>query len=163
MRTLDLLKAMSDERFLAIYEGLARLGFGPLDGDVAKAMKFRPQAIKKLPMDKRARKARSILEQSANAQMTYELFGSYLLHARKGVVTSFLDTVGIPHEDGMISVDLAEHEPSAEQVEQALAKLDAEHDANDVTLYLALCAEHWPRNAAIQEALEKRTAQRMKS
>jgi hypothetical protein len=111
MRILDILKAMSDERFLTIYTGLAQHGFGPLDSEVAKAMKFRPQAIKKLPMEKRARKAKTILEHSANAQMTYELFGSYLLRERKGVVTGFLDAIEIPHEEGMLEVDLAEHEP----------------------------------------------------
>ena len=163
MRILDILKAMSDERFLAIYEGLAQQGFGPLDGEVAKAMKFRPQAIRKLPIEKRARKARAILEHSANAQMTYELFGSYLVREKKDVVTGFLDAVEIPHEEGMISVDLAEHEPSTEKVKKALKTLDEEHDADDVTLYLALCAEHWPHNETIQKQLEKRTAQKAKS
>jgi hypothetical protein len=48
-------------------------------------------------------------------------------------------------------------------VKKALKTLDEEHDADDVTLYLALSAEHWPHNEAIQKQLEKRTAQKAKS
>ena len=52
MAVLEQLQRLSDERFLSIYESLSERGFGPLDGEVAKALKFRPQAIRKLPMDK---------------------------------------------------------------------------------------------------------------
>ncbi len=58
MQVIEQLKAMKEERFLAIYDQLAQDGYGPLDGEVAKVLKFRPQAIRKLPMPKRAKTAR---------------------------------------------------------------------------------------------------------
>src|SRR5688500_19372467 len=101
MQVLDQLRALSDERFLAIYEALSQHGFGPLDGEVAKALKFRPQAIRKLPMAQRAKKARSLLLARSNGEMAYEVFGTYLLKDHKGLVTGFLDLTGVRHEDGM--------------------------------------------------------------
>ena len=57
MQVVEQLKQTSPDRFLEIYSALENNGFGPLDGEVAKAMKFRPQAIRKLPMAQRARRA----------------------------------------------------------------------------------------------------------
>ena len=94
---------MSEERFLAIYESLAQQGFGPLDAEVAKQLHFRPKAIKKLPMAKRASRARNHLITSKNAEMAYELFGSYLIRYHKDLVTGFLDEIGVEHEEGMIA------------------------------------------------------------
>ena len=51
------LKTLSTERFLEIYAGLEVQGFGPLDREVAQSLKFRPQAIQKLPMAQRAKRA----------------------------------------------------------------------------------------------------------
>ncbi len=79
MAVLEQLKSTTDERFLAIYEALAEQGFGPLDADVAKALKFRPHAIRKLAMAQRAKSARRLLEGPSNAELCYELFGTYLV------------------------------------------------------------------------------------
>ena len=83
MQVVEQLKKTSPERFLEIYSALENQGFGPLDHEVAKALNFRPQAIRKLPMAQRARRALSILQAQSNAEMTYELFGSYLLKTNK--------------------------------------------------------------------------------
>ncbi len=144
MQVLDQLKRLSEERFFAIYSALERDGFGPLDAEVARALKFRPQAIKKLPMAQRAKRARSILERSSNRDLAYELFGSYLLTKTKGLVTDFLDATGVPHKDGMID-DIEGMRPSAEKLSAAIAQLDQQYDPADVTLYLSMCAEQWPQ------------------
>jgi hypothetical protein len=143
MQVVEQLKHTSPERFLAIYESLAQNGFGPLDGEVAKALRFRPQAIRKLPMEQRARRARALLERGGNAQMTYELFGGYLMKTQKELVTSFLDATGVAHEDGMIE-DVAGSLPDAAKIETAVEALDARFPPEDVTLYLSMCAEQWP-------------------
>ena len=62
MALLEELETFSDERFLSIYESLTEKGFGPLDAQVAKALRFRPQSIRKVPLDRRARQARRLLE-----------------------------------------------------------------------------------------------------
>ncbi|MEW6072002.1 MAG: hypothetical protein AB1726_05305 [Planctomycetota bacterium] len=143
MTVLAELKRQSDARFLAIYEALAQKGFGPLDAEVAKALKFRPQAIRKLPLETRARQARRILSSRASPELCYELFGTYLVRTRKELVTGFLDATGVPHAEGMIE-DAEEKRPAAEKIPGAVAALDLQFAAEDVTLYLALCAQTWP-------------------
>jgi len=143
MSILEAVKAMSDERFLAIYEGLSEQGFGPLDGDVAKALKFRPQAIRKLPMDKRAKKARQILLAGGQADLAYELCGGYLLKTHDKLMPDFLDATGVPHENGMIE-DTSGSKPDADKIADAVKALDEKYPAEDVTLYLGICAMQWP-------------------
>ena len=142
MQVIEQLKGMKDERFLQIYDTLSQDGFGPLDGEVAKALKFRPQAIRKLPMDKRARTARSILSRSGNAELCYELFGGYLMQNAKDLVTDFLDGTGVPHEEGMIQ-NIETEKPAGDKVASTVAELDKKYDPADVTLYLSLAAEQW--------------------
>ena len=156
MVILEQLKSLSEERFLAIYESLSERGFGPLDHEVAKLLKFRPQAIRKLPLEKRAKSARKIIESRSQADVAYELLGTYLVRTKKELVTGFLDKTGVAHEDGMIEeIDAAA--PAADQIGPALAELDGKFDAEDVTLYLALALEQWPESEALKSALEART------
>lgn len=155
MSVLDQLKQLSDARFAQIYAGLEHNGFGPLDADVAKALKFRPQAIRKLPMDQRARRARAILLSTRNAEMTYEVFGAYLLRNHKGLVTGFLDKTGVQHQDGMIE-DLEAVRPAESKIAGAIAELDKTFSPDDVTLYLAMCTQHWPDAAAVASAWKQR-------
>src|SRR3954462_11279622 len=115
MQVIEQLKRMSADRFLAIYTSLETKGFGPLDGEVAKSLRFRPQAIRKIPMEQRARRARTIMEHAANAELAYELFGAYLIKHKKDLVTGFLDATGVKHEDGMIE-DVEHQKPSKEKL-----------------------------------------------
>lgn len=156
MKVIQQLKNMSEDRFLAIYDSLQNQGFGPLDGEVARALKFRPHAVKKLPMAQRARRARMILEKTSNAELTYELFGSYLMASCKDLVTDFLDATGVEHEDGMVAnVDSAK--PDVAKIAGALEKLDQDYAADDVTLYLSLCAEQWPSVTEIETLWQMRS------
>jgi hypothetical protein len=147
-QVIEELQALSEERFLAMYESMSNQGFGPLDGDVAKALKFRPQAIRKLPMPRRAKQARAILLAKSNAELAYEFFGSYLLRNHKELVTGFLDATGVPHEDGMIA-RLEAAIPAADRLAATIADLDRKFPPEDVTLYLAMCAQQWPQVSAL--------------
>ncbi len=157
MQVLDQLRVLSDERFLVIYESLAQQGFGPLDGEVAKLMKFRPQAIRKLAMSIRAKKARALLVSRTNTEMAYEIFGTYLLKDHRDLVTGFLDATGVRHENGMIE-DLEGNPPDAAKLKAALVELDKKFAPDDVTLYLAMCAEQWPNLNALDELWRARSA-----
>ena len=143
MAVLEHFRLLSEQQFLAIYEALSEQGYGPLDGEVAKLLKFRPQAIRKVPIAKRARLAKNWIEQKHNAELCYELFGTYLVRTKKALVTGFLDATGVPHEEGMIE-DIERARPDAAKIAPAVAELDGKFGADDVTLYLALCAEQWP-------------------
>lgn len=157
MQVVEQLKNLSDERFLAIYQSLENQGYGPLDGEVAKLMKFRPHAIKKLPMEQRAKRARMVVERAGNAELAYELFGTYLLKHHKELVTGFLDKTGVEHDDGMIQ-DLDSNAPDAAKLEGAIGELDAAHAPDDVTLYLSMCAEQWPQVPEIEQTWRARIA-----
>lgn len=155
MAVLEQLERLSDARFLSLYESLTEHGFGPLDAEVARALKFRPQAIKKLPLEKRASHARRILLRDANAELCYELFGTYLMRGKKELVTGFLDATDVPHEDGMLSD--TERTPDPAKLGAAVAALDGKFEPDDVTLYLAMCVEQWPALGALQGLWRERS------
>ena len=157
MPVLEHFRTLSEQRFLAIYEALSEQGFGPLDGEVAKLLKFRPQAIKKIPIEKRARLAKNWIEQKHNAELCYELFGTYLVRTKRELVTGFLDATGVPHKEGMIE-DTEKAKPDPQKIDAAVQALDAKFGADDVTLYLALCAEQWPGVPELTELWRKRSA-----
>lgn len=162
MAVLEQLRLLSDQRFLALYQALSEKGFGPLDGEVAKLLKFRPQAIRKLPMEKRARLARSWIESRKSPELCYELFGTYLVRTRRELVTGFLDATGVPHQEGMIEdIDAARPDPG--KLREAVRVLDGRFDPQDVTLYLALCAEQWPALPELLELWKERTADAVRS
>ena len=102
MALVEHLKAMSEERFLAIYQSLEAQGYGPLDQHVAESLRFRLPAIRRLPMEKRAKRARQLLSNKRMTELAYELFGSYLMKHKKELITGFLDATDVAHEDGMI-------------------------------------------------------------
>ena len=155
MKVIEQLRALSDERFCAIYETLAQDGFGPLDGEVAKAIKFRPHAIRKLPMAQRAKRARLLVESGGMADMCYELFGTYLMSGHKQLVIDFLDGTGVEHEEGMLkNPDTAK--PDVEKLGNTVAELDKNYDPADVTLYLSMCSEQWPETTELAAAYESR-------
>jgi hypothetical protein len=143
MVVLEQLRLLSDERFLALYLALSEKGYGPLDGEVAKLLRFRPQAIRKVPIEKRAKLARQWIERKNSSDLCYELFGTYLVRTRRELVTGFLDATGVAHEDGMIE-DVEKARPDPAKLAEAVRALDQRFAPEDVTLYLALCAEQWP-------------------
>lgn len=154
MQVIEQLKRLSEERFFHLYQSLERDGFGPLDAEVAKALRFRPHAIRKLPMAQRARRARAILERSSNAELCYELFGTYLLKHHKGLITGFLDATGVEHQEGMVE-DLSKV-PDGARIPAAVEQLDGEFAPEDVTLYLSMCVEQWPGVSELEPLWRKR-------
>jgi hypothetical protein len=155
MQVLTELRSLTPERFHAIYVSLENKGFGPLDGEVAKSLRFRPQGVRKLPIEQRARRAKALLETTRNTELAYELFGAYLLKTRKDLVTGFLDATGVAHENGMIE-DVERAQPDRAKIADAVADLDAKHPAEDVTLYLAMCAQQWPKVAELDALWKQR-------
>lgn len=155
MQVLTQLKSMSPERFLAIYSSLEVDGFGPLDAEVAKSLKFRPIAVKKLPMAQRAKRARMIMEATGNSELAYEVFGAYLLKNKKELVTGFLDKTGVEHKDGMIE-DIETGVPVKAKIAGAVKELDDTFPQEDVTLYLSLCAQQWSQIPELDAIWKKR-------
>ena len=153
---LQQLDQMTGEQFLAIYEALSDRGYGPLDSNVATALKFRPHAIRKLPLIQRAKKAKNLIMSSSDAETAYELFGSFLVKHHKELITDFLDATDVPHDSGMIE-DLRAAAPDADKLESAVSALDEKFEPEHVTMYLSMCSQQWPESEHVSELWNART------
>jgi hypothetical protein len=51
-----------------------------------------------------------------------------------------------------------EAQPAGEKIAGAVQDLDGKFDSEDVTLYLAICAEQWPQVTEIQDTWSTRQA-----
>lgn len=156
MQVVEHLKGLDEAAFLELYEGLSQQGFGPMDRDVAASLKFRPQAIRKLPMPQRAKRAKQLLERSSNEEMAYELFGTYLMKRCEGLIPGFLDKTGVPHNEGMIE-DLEAGIPDEGKIEGAVQELEDEFGKPAVDMYLAMAASQWPKLGKLDELWRTRT------
>ncbi len=156
MSAVEQLEIVPNERFTAMYENLTHQGYGPLDAEVAQALRFRPQAIRKVPIERRAKKARELILARKNAELAYEFIGAYLMKVDKELVTDFLDKTGVAHEDGMIE-DLDDL-PADDKLDTAIQELDAGHEAENVTMYLSLAAQQWPEVPRLAEIWRARVS-----
>ena len=143
MPVFEQVRSLSEQRFFSIYEALSEKGFGPLEGEVAKLLKFRPQSVKKIPLEKRAKLAKGWIEQKHNGELCYELLGTYLMRTKPELITGFLDATDVPHKEGMID-NIGASQPAVEKIPEAIKALEAKFEPDDVTLYMAMCAEQWP-------------------
>jgi hypothetical protein len=104
--------------------------------ELSRALSFRPESLRKAPVDKKASLLLSRLpsprftEVFENALMLY-----HLRHARP-LMGAFLDCWGIAHADGVVEAD--EHTPpSPAAVDDAVAKLRGSFATAELALYLA--------------------------
>jgi len=104
------------------------------DMAIAAALRYRPQAVRKLPASKRV----GYLLRAVRPDDS--LAGSLLLALHLGhrapMLGSFLDRLGIEHEDGAIRVEKLEP-PSAERLAAAVDGLYEQFPPADVDLYLS--------------------------
>ena len=103
---------------------------------LAKAMRFRDESIRKLPLEKKA----EFLAARANAPEFEELaevaLMQYHTHERNDLLAAFLDGWNIPHENGTIESD-DYSPPDADAVRSAMTALEGTFDRRDMLLYLA--------------------------
>jgi hypothetical protein len=102
---------------------------------IARALRFREEAVRKLPLDKRA----GYLAKAV--QPADSLAGSLLLalhlEERRSVLAAFLDALGIPHDQGMIAEDHDVQPPGQQALARATEALDARFSTREVDVYLA--------------------------
>ncbi len=107
------------------------------EADLAIAMnlKFRPVAVRKLPVEKRAGYIARAFPPGESLASTLLL----CLHSRDrvGLMAAFLDSLGIPHNDGMIDEDHDLQPPEAEPLTAAVNEILEKFDREEVELYLA--------------------------
>jgi hypothetical protein len=127
------------------------------DVKIATALNFRPVAVRKLPAERRARSI--ALASRLDPDLVSSILAAFHFEARREMMVSFLDALGIPHEDGVIS---SEHEDlviDADRLKPAIDGLFAKYPAREVELYLGTLyvadREHWKM---IGPAMEERKA-----
>lgn len=120
---------------------------------IATHMKFRPRSILSLAPEKRAR----YLAQLPNVSdaVAARALVNYHLERQRPMMGTFLDLIGIAHENGLISEENVP-KPDAEKVKHAAQELAAKYPAEDVALYLATLVSQDPEtwDALIAEAPE---------
>lgn len=113
---------------------------------LAKALHFRDETIRKMPPEKKADLLGSRIGTPEFEQFLEIGLMAYHTHEQNGLMAAFLDQWKVPHENGSIeSEDYTP--PNADQVRDAVRTLEGQHDRKDVELYLAaaglLMGDEW--------------------
>lgn len=122
----------------ALYARASRAGdAGRAEADlaVARALRFRESAVRRLPVERRVhylcRAARP------DDALAASLLVAFHLAARSRMLAAFLDALGIPHDDGLIREGHRLEPPAAAALEAAVDRLFETFPAEEVGLYLA--------------------------
>ena len=101
---------------------------------IAQRIKFRPKSVVAMPREKKARHLMAL--GSLSELVAARLLVAYHLAHQRPMMATFLDALGIKHDDGLIA-DEDVQPPPAEQLRAGAAKLSATYPADDVALYLS--------------------------
>ncbi len=115
------------------------------DVAIAMALRFREQAVRQLPTDKRAQYL------ARNVQPSETLASSLLLalhlEQRRAILREFLGALEIPNDDGVIAEDHDLEAPPQAKLAAAVARISEAFPGPDVEVYLltllALDPESW--------------------
>jgi hypothetical protein len=102
---------------------------------LAQAMRFRDETLKKMPNEKKAELLASRVGSPEFDQFLEMALMQYHTHEKTEMMSVFLDRWAIPHENGSIEADEYKR-PTAEDVRSAVAEL-TQFEKKDVAVYLA--------------------------
>jgi hypothetical protein len=119
----------------AFWEAPPEALVGSALGAIAKARHLRPQVARSLPADERARALGSILD--PGEVLAAALLVSLHLAVRRPLLGTFLDAVGLPHQDGVLTEE-GESQPALGEGEAraGVSALLARHSKEQVLIYL---------------------------
>jgi hypothetical protein len=101
---------------------------------IAQRLKFRPKSAYSLPIDK---KVKYLVTMPAVSEIVAaRLLVAYHLEHQRAMMGSFLDALGIAHENGLIADENVEP-PDAERLKTAAATIAKSYPPEDVALYLS--------------------------
>ena len=108
---------------------------------IASHMKFRPRSVIALPPERRAK----YLAQLPNVSdaIAARALVSYHLERHRPMMAAFLDALGIPHENGLITEETVP-KPEDDRLKAAAAELGSKFDAADVAMYLSTLVSQDP-------------------
>jgi hypothetical protein len=101
---------------------------------IAQRIKFRAKSVLTMPIDKKVRQL--VAMPSVSELVAARMLVAYHLAHQRAMMATFLDEVGIAHEDGLIA-DEELTPPAPEKLKAATEKLSSTYPKEDVSLYLA--------------------------
>ncbi|MCK5379247.1 MAG: hypothetical protein KAJ78_07575 [Acidobacteria bacterium] len=127
-----------DERRLAaqaLWRDADREARSVVETALAKELKFRTHALRKLPAEKLAARLVRMAPEMPDTLLFQFLF--YLhMGERRALMVEFLDAVGVPHDDGVLNLPEDAEPPAKNKVEKAGRDLLKAHD-HEALVYLA--------------------------
>jgi hypothetical protein len=137
-RPSQLWKQLSPDRRLQAAEAFwhddnASLEHAEALATIAQRIKFRIKSVLSMPVEKKAKQLVAL--PSVSEMVAARLLVAYHLAYQRPMMAAFLDSLGIAHEEGMISQEDMQP-PDAEKLKAAAKSLAAAYPAEDVTLYL---------------------------
>ena len=104
---------------------------------IARRLKFRLQSVQGLPIERRARHLAQVAD--VGDTIAGRALIAYHFASQRALMGSFLDALGIAHEDGLITAEDVPP-PDRDRVVAAVAAIKAAYPAEDVDLYLRTLA-----------------------
>jgi hypothetical protein len=101
---------------------------------IAQRIKFRLKSVQAMPREKKSHYLLSLA--GVSEIVAARLLVAFHLWNKRPMMGSFLDALGIPHENGLIS-DGDLEPPTTERLAAAAKAIAAAYPADDVALYLA--------------------------
>jgi hypothetical protein len=120
---------------------------------LASHMKFRAKSVVALPIEKKAKYLASL--PSVSDSVAARALVNYHLERQRPMMGAFLDSLGITHEEGLISEENVT-KPDAEKLKAAAGELTSKYPAADVSLYLSTLVSQDPDTWGALAELEPR-------
>ncbi|HXW06610.1 MAG TPA: hypothetical protein VD833_15340 [Vicinamibacterales bacterium] len=108
---------------------------------IASHMKFRTKSVLALPAGKRVRYLMSL--PTISDSIAARALVSYHLEHQRPMMSAFLDSLGISHENGLISEETVP-KPDADRLRSAASALTTTFPAEDVSLYFSTLVSQDP-------------------
>lgn len=105
------------------------------NAQLAKALRFREESLRKMPADKKAELLASRITSPEFEQTLEAALMQYHTHEENAMMAAFLDRWNVPHNNGSIEVEDYKT-PTLDEVRSAARDLDS-FDRRDVAIYLA--------------------------
>ena len=156
-RPSQLWKQLSPERKLLAAEAFWRDENASVEqadavATISQRIKFRAKSVMGMPADKKARQLATM--PGVSELVAARLLVAYHLAQQRPMMRTFLDALGIKHDDGLIE-DEDVQAPTTDALMNAAKTLAATYPAEDVSLYLSTLIWQDPETwGALSEAPE---------
>jgi hypothetical protein len=128
---------------------------------IAKAKNVREISVRRAPLERLVNWTAATL--SLPDDMANSLLRDYLLHSHRAIIVSYLESLGIPHSDGLIEEGFDLASLPKERVQDAARTLFASPDRQAAELYLKYLVIQGGPWAVIEEVLPTADSQMLKA